>query len=82
MIVGLSCFAKGCSQHCDETNATDTDEERSCHDPTSFVTRADDTVVYDVPADVIETTPNVVYGECIDGIEMKPNEVYGFGNRA
>ena len=60
----------------------DADKERSCHDPTSSVTRADDTVVYDLPANVIETAPNVVYGECIDGIEMKKNEVYRFGNRS
>ena len=56
----------------------DADEERSCHDATSSITRADDTVVYDLPADVIETTPNVLYGECIDGIQMKPHETTCF----
>ena len=72
-------MSKECSRHSDETNATDADEERSCHNPTSSVTRADEAPVYELPADVIKTIPNVVYGECTDDIEMKPNEVYGVG---
>ena len=79
IIVGLSCLAKDSCQHSDGNNATDADEERSCHNPASSVTRANKAPVYDLPTDVIKTMPNAVYDECTDGIEMKPNEVYGVG---
>ena len=79
VLILLSCLSKECSRHSRETNASDVDRERSCHNATSSVTRADEAPVYDLLADVIKTTPNVVYGECMDGIETKPNEVYGVG---